>query len=121
MLDSVVAALHSPDWRVRAKAATAIGMIGDSSAADELAHALQDQAWWVRRNSAGALAMMRDGVPLLYQALTSPDAFARDAAAEALEDIGELAKARAAHATGEASNDQLRLLRHMRSVSVVPA
>jgi HEAT repeat protein len=121
VLDSVVGAMHSPDWRVRAKAATAIGMIGDSSAADELAHALQDQAWWVRRNSAGALAMMRDGVPLLYRALTSPDAFARDAAAEALEDIGELAKARAAHATGEASNDQLRLLRHMRSVSAVPA
>jgi HEAT repeat protein len=121
VLDSVVKALHSPDWRVRAKAATSIGMIGDFSTGAELADALGDESWWVRRNSAAALGMMREGVPLLYQALTSPDPFARDAAAEALEDIGELTKARAKHKAGDASADELRLLRHMRSVRSVPA
>ncbi len=54
-------------------------------------------------------------------ALVSEDHFARDAAAEALADAGELNRARTHHDAGVASHDELRLLRHMRGEEVVPA
>jgi HEAT repeat protein len=121
VLASLLTALASPDWRVRSKAATSLGMIGDESTAPYLVDALEDESWWVRRNSAAALTQIADGVPLLYRALTSQDMFARDAAAEALEDVGELAKARHDHEAGTATDDELRLLRHMRTARPISA
>lgn len=115
---TVCEALRSEDWRVRAKAATSLGAIGDPSVAPDLAAALEDPAWWVRRNAAAALAILPGGSKTLYVALDSPDRYARDAAAEALEDIGELAKARSKDRDGEASPDELRLLSHMSSQPV---
>ena len=120
-LPSLFDAVHSADWRVRAKAVSAMGAIGDPEVLEPLYEALTDEAWWVRRNSAGALASMAGGVPLLYRALVSDDVFARDAAGEALEDAGELARARAHHDEGAATRDELRLLRHMRGVQVMGA
>jgi HEAT repeat protein len=120
-IPSLVAALHSPDWRVRAKAATAFGEIGDPEVIPDLDAALRDQNWWVRRNSAAALTRLPGGLDTLYTALVFEDHFARDAAAEALADAGELNRARAHHEAGMASHDELRLLRHMRGEEVVPA
>jgi HEAT repeat protein len=113
--------LHSPDWRVRAKAATAFGEIGDPEVVPDLDAVLRDQNWWVRRNSAAALTRLPGGLDTLYMALVSEDHFARDAAAEALADAGELNRARTHHEAGVASHDELRLLRHMRGEEVVPA
>lgn len=115
VLGPVREALRSKDWRVRAKAATSLGAIRDGSVADDLASALEDPEWWVRRNSAAALAALPGGMTTLYAALESHDRFARDAAAEALEDIGELARARLKEQSGEASPDELRLITHMGS------
>jgi HEAT repeat protein len=113
-LPSLLDAFYSNDWRVRAKAATALGEVGDPSVLSELSEGLTDGVWWVRRNSAAALTLVPGGLPALYRALTLEDLFARDAAAEALEDAGELAQARANHSQGVATRDELRLLRHMR-------
>lgn len=106
--------LDSDDWRVRAQVVTALGGIGDPEVTAELSRTLSDSNWWVRRNSASALGDLPDGVAELYRALTFSDAFARDAAAEALADIGELARARAEFEKGAANQNQLRLIRYMR-------
>ena len=120
-IPTILDAYHSEDWRIAAKAATALGEVGDNSVLDELANGLTHRVWWVRRNSAAALAAIPGGIAVLYQALTSPDPFARDAAAEALDDCGELAKARTRYERGEANRDELRLIRHMRGSETVPA
>jgi len=99
---------HDEDWRIRAKAVTALGEIGDPAAGPALALALTDENWWVRRNSAAALADLSDGLMYLYEALESEDAFARDAASEALADAGAVLGARQRILDGEATdNDQL--------------
>jgi HEAT repeat protein len=98
------------DWRVRAKAAAALGDIGDGAAAPTLAAGLTDENWWVRRNSAASLASLPGGHDHLYAALRSPDRFARDAAAEALADVGAVMGARQRQSTGEATGDDLVLI-----------
>lgn len=84
---------RSLDWRLRAKAATALGEIGMPASLPVLVKGLRDPSWWVRRNSAKALAHIPGGIDDLYRALGDRDRFARDAAAEALADAGELAAA----------------------------
>jgi HEAT repeat protein len=86
--------LIAPDWRLRAKSATALGQIGDPSVNSSLARGLTDANWWVRRNSAAALGGLPGGQDILFGALASRDAFARDAAVEALADTGALSAAR---------------------------
>ena len=107
-------ALASDDWRIRAQAATALGKIGDPEVIETLATALTDLNWWVRRNSAAALAERPGGTDELYRTLALGDRFARDAAAEALADCGELAKARTAFLEDSADHNHLRLIRYMR-------
>lgn len=101
--------LGSSDWRVRAKAATSLGQIGDPSVNLSLASCLEDPDWWVRRNSAAALASLPEGSDLLFAAIGSADRFARDAAAEALANSGDLTAARERIANG-AGSDLDRLL-----------
>ena len=84
----------SDRWELRAKAATAFGRIGDTTVIPLLVSGLRDPEWWVRRNTAAALAEMPTGVATLYKALEDEDHFAADAAAEALTDMGELVAAR---------------------------
>lgn len=117
-IPSLIDALASSDWRVRAQAATSIGEVGLAENVDDLVASLRDRAWWVRRNSAAALVRLPGGVEALYRALSSVDPFARDAAAEALEDSGELAKAVTNHREQRATRDEARLLRHMRGSGV---
>ena len=92
--DSVEKAARSEDWRLRAKAASALATLGDASVVPTLALGLEDDNWWVRRNSASALSQFANGRDVLYATLLSEDSFARDAAAEALADAGELIAAR---------------------------
>lgn len=105
------ALMDAEDWRLRAKAAGALGDIRDVSAVDRLALGLTDRNWWVRRNSAAALGKIPGGVRLLYHAISSADPFARDAAAEALYDAGELIAARRRVDQGEATPNDLALIR----------
>jgi HEAT repeat protein len=106
-------ALRSSDWRLRAKAATALGSIGDPTVNRALARRLEDENWWVRRNSAAALGSLPGGEQLLLNAMRSADPFARDAAAEALADIGALTNARQRDETGQATEEDLLLLEHV--------
>ena len=62
-----------PDWRLRAKSATSLGHIGDPSINPVLVTGLQDSNWWVRRNSASALAALPGGDELLLLAIGSDD------------------------------------------------
>jgi HEAT repeat protein len=101
---------RSDDWRLRAKAATALGEIGDPSVNILLAESLGDENWWVRRNSAAALTVLPNGVGQLVAVLGSNDDFARDAAAEALADAGELSAARERVSAGSGTSADQALL-----------
>jgi HEAT repeat protein len=111
---------HSDDWRLRAKAATAFGEIGDPSMNVLLAGSLGDENWWVRRNSAAALTILPEGVGHLIAVLGSDDDFARDAAAEALADAGELSAARERVAAGTGTNADAALLEYITAQPVEP-
>ena len=60
--DQVEKAARSEDWRLRAKAATALATLGDESVIPTLALGLEDQNWWVRRNSAASLSHFPVGI-----------------------------------------------------------
>lgn len=109
----------SDDWRIRAKTATALGDIGDPSVNPILMTGLSDSSWWTRRNCAGSLARLPNGVDFLYESLTSPDEFARDAAAEALADVGELAAAIDRMDAGESHPRDIRLVSYMEQPGMV--
>ena len=107
--------IQSTDWRIRAKAATAFSKIGDPSINPILREGLGDASWWMRRNSAAALAALPGGIDLLYDAIGAPDQFARDAAAEALADCGELIAARDRLEDGSADPRDVKLVSYMHS------
>lgn len=89
-LKPIEKAARSEDWRVRAKAATTLGAVGNVTILSTLADGLADPSWWVRNNSAHALTRFPAGIDHLYEALLHEDRYARDAASEALSDAGEL-------------------------------
>ncbi len=105
--------IQSGDWRIRAKAATAFSKIGDPSINPILKEGLGDPSWWMRRNSAAALAALPGGIDLLYDAIGAPDHFTRDAAAEALADCGELIAARDRLEEGSADQRDVELVSYM--------
>lgn len=109
----------SDDWRVRAKTATAFGEIGDPSINPVLAEGLSDPSWWTRRNSASALTELPGGLEYLYNALDSEDRFARDAAAEALADCGELNAAKDRIESGTAAARDHLLVDYMEQPGLV--
>lgn len=105
----------SDDWRLRAKAATALAMIAEREAIPILATGLMDPNWWVRRNSAAGLARHPEGIRNLHRAIQSADPFARDAAAEALADVGEVIAARERIDGGSATFEDVELIRFIES------
>lgn len=117
--DPVEKAARSEDWRLRAKAATALATLGDESVVPTLALGLEDDHWWVRRNSAAALTRFPSGIDVLYRALGSDDVYARDAASEALADAGEVIAARERIERGSARKRDLDLVSHVESLSLV--
>lgn len=111
--DQVEKAARSEDWRLRAKAATALATLGDESVVPTLALGLEDESWWVRRNSAASLSHFPAGVDVLYSALVSHDRFARDAASEALAEAGEVIAARGRIESGRATARDFDLVEHV--------
>jgi HEAT repeat protein len=81
-LATLRALLADPDWRVRARAAQSLGIVGAADAVDELARTLDDENWWVRFRTALTLAQLGEpGREVLRQARTQPDRRAAEMAA----------------------------------------
>lgn len=104
------AAAGSEDWRIKAKAVAALGEIGDTVSRPVLAERLTDANFWVRRNSATALAHIPGGTEELLAALEGEDPYAADAAVEALVDRGDLSAARRHVSEGTAGESDFKLL-----------
>ena len=84
---ALLLALDDPAWEVRAQAVKALGKIGEELDAPRLAEMLRDDAWWVRNNAAAALREMGEtGERPLLEMLWDEDRFARETAAQALEE-----------------------------------
>ena len=78
--------LKDPDSRVRAMAAHGLGRMQHWQAGSQLAEALRDRAWRVRRDAALALrALGAPGALFLRRALKGDDAFAADMAQQILD------------------------------------
>ena len=83
--------LADPGWFVRAHAARAIGETEDVEHAREIAPLLADREWWVRTAAKEALERMGPEVwSALVPYLDHADGFARNGAAEVLQNIGIL-------------------------------
>ena len=83
------ARLDDSEWFVRVHAARAVGHVVGAEAAPSIARLLSDQRWWVRTAAKDALrGMGSDAVPSLLATLAHDDPFARNGAAEVLQDIG---------------------------------
>jgi HEAT repeat protein len=87
--EAVLRLLDDPAWFVRVHAARAAGHLAGAGAAFALARLLGDERWWVRTAAKDALeGIGAEAVPALVPILSSHDEFARNSAAEVLQDIG---------------------------------
>ena len=85
------ALLADPVWYVRAHAARAIAAAEDPELAPLVAPLLADREWWVRTAAKEALQRMGSEVwSTLVPYLDHADAFARNGAAEVLQNVGIL-------------------------------
>jgi hypothetical protein len=85
------ALLNDDVWYVRAHAARALGEADDPELAGAVAPLLADREWWVRTAAKDALQRMGPEIwPALVPYLDHADAFARNGAAEVLQNIGIL-------------------------------
>jgi HEAT repeat protein len=85
------ALLTDPAWFVRAHAARALAATGDAEVAAEIAPLLADREWWVRLAAKESLQHLGDEVwSVLVPYLDHEDGFARNGAAEVLQNIGIL-------------------------------
>ena len=86
---ALLARLDDDEWFVRVHAARAVGHVLGAEAAPTIARHLAEERWWVRTAAKDALrGMGSDAVPSLLAILTHDDPFARNGAAEVLQDIG---------------------------------
>jgi HEAT repeat protein len=87
--EATLSLLEDPAWFVRVHAARAAGHVLGATAGPALTRLLADSRWWVRTAAKDALrGIGPDVVPSLLPVLTDSDAFARNGAAEILQDIG---------------------------------
>jgi HEAT repeat protein len=83
--------LADPVWYVRAHAARALAAAGVTDSAGEIAPLLADREWWVRLAARESLQQLGEEVwSVLVPYLDHTDAFARNGAAEVLQNIGVL-------------------------------
>lgn len=83
--------MNDATWFVRAHAARALASTGDAEAAAEIAPLLADREWWVRLAAKESLQSLGDEVwSVLVPYLDHEDGFARNGAAEVLQNIGIL-------------------------------
>ncbi len=86
---ALLARLDDSEWFVRVHAARAAGQVLGAGAARSIARLLADERWWVRTAAKDALrAIGTDAVPTLLPMLGHEDRFARNGAAEVLQDVG---------------------------------
>jgi HEAT repeat protein len=86
---ALLARLDDSEWFVRVHAARAAGHVVGAEAAPTITRLLADERWWVRTAAKDALrGMSSDAVPSLLSVLTHDDPFARNGAAEVLQDVG---------------------------------
>jgi HEAT repeat protein len=87
--EAVLRLLDDPEWFVRVHAARSAGHVAGAGSAFALAGLLGHERWWVRTAAKDALeGIGADAVPALIPVLSSYDEFARNGAAEVLQDIG---------------------------------
>ena len=95
--------LADDEWFVRVHAARALGEAGVTRAAPAVAEMLRDPSWWVRDAAEKALVVLgRAGIREALRLLEDGDAFARDSAAEVLQESGYLDRCVRAAAAGDA-------------------
>jgi HEAT repeat protein len=88
---AAVTLLADPVPYVRANAARAIAALERTDLAPEVARLFADQDWWVRRAVKESLTQMGpDVLPVLVGTLRSSDRFARNGAAEVIQNLGLL-------------------------------
>jgi len=88
-LPAALRLLDDPAWFVRAHACRAVGALGSPAAAADVASHLADDWWWVRAAAKDALRSFgAAAAPAVVPYLEHPDRFARNSAAEVLQDIG---------------------------------
>jgi HEAT repeat protein len=86
---ATLACLDDSEWFVRVHAARAAGQELGAAAAPTIIRLLADERWWVRTAAKDSLrAVGTEAVPSLLSMLTHSDPFARNGAAEVLQDIG---------------------------------
>jgi HEAT repeat protein len=86
---ALLARLDDGEWFVRVHAARAAGHVLGAEAAPTVTRLLSENRWWVRTAAKDALRGMGvDAVPSLLAVLGHDDEFARNGAAEVLQDIG---------------------------------
>jgi HEAT repeat protein len=89
--ETAVALIEDPVWFVRAHAARALGDLQRVDLCDLVTPLLADLEWWVRTAAKDSLeAMGPDVAGPLIEVLSSPDPFARNGAAEVLQNLGIL-------------------------------
>jgi HEAT repeat protein len=94
--------LTDPVWYVRVHACRAVGELGGVVAADMIARLLRDPWWWVRSAAKDALRELGTRVvPAVVPYLEGPDEFARNGAAEVLQDLGVVDELAAVDPSGE--------------------
>ena len=83
--------LADDTWFVRAHAARALASTADAAVAEEIAPLLADREWWVRLAVKESLQQLGDEVwSVLVPYLDHEDGFARNGAAEVLQNMGVL-------------------------------
>ena len=104
-------------WFVRAHAARALASTGDPEVAEEIAPLLADREWWVRLAVKESLQLLGDEVwSVLVPYLDHEDGFARNGAAEVLQNIGVLDSLIVLEAvTAKPSTAKLEMLRKIAS------
>ncbi|MFH1261863.1 MAG: HEAT repeat domain-containing protein [Pseudomonadota bacterium] len=86
---SLVSALSDPEWFVRAQAARACGEQRVVAALPKLSVLLRDSEWWVRADAREAIeALGPPSIDHLLRTLADNDRFARNMAAQALDNMG---------------------------------
>jgi HEAT repeat protein len=87
--EATLALLEDPAWFVRVHAARAAGHAAGAAGADAVARLLGDEKWWVRTAAKDALETMGpDAIPVVVRTLSASDEFARNGAAEILQNVG---------------------------------
>ena len=111
---TAVKLLQDPVWYVRAHAARALGDLGRQDLAGKVVALLSDREWWVRTAAKQSLLAMGEGIwKEVVPVLDHPDRFARNGAAEVLQNIGWLDRIVEQVASGDREPQKLEILKKL--------